>query len=1162
MDENRSIPPEIQSDFHQAREYENFYLQTNQIELLDIAARAWERILSYPSFKDTSADFRLTANDDAGRVFMRLYQAGGQIADLNHAIALWQEAVELIPPNSPIRPILLSNLGVALRARYTRIGNSTDLDHAINVYQAAAQLTPSDNLVRLVYLVNLGNGLRDRYLLSGNTTDLDQAIANYQEALSSTPPDAPERSSRLTSLGNGLRDRYLLSGNTADLDQAIANYQEALSSTLSNAPERSAYLNSLGNALRDRYLNSGSAIDLGGAIRLFREVVHITSSEWLNYPMYLNNLGSALRNRYLESGNITDLDEAIAIYENALAITLPEAPNRPSYLTNLSVGLRDRYMRTGNPADLNEVIRVSQEAILLTSPDSPNRAAFLNNLGNGLRDRYRRIGTISDLDEALHAYREAISLIPPGDLDRPSQLNNLAGGLHDQYLRTDSIADLNEAIRISQEAISLAPPNSPDRAAFLNNLGNSFRDRYRKTGTVSDLDEALHAYRESISLTPLSTPDRPTRLSNLGAALRDQYKKTKYIIDLDEAIHAYQEAVQLIPTTSPDRIGCLNNLGNGLRDRYKQTKIITDLDEAVSCYRQACELGSLASQEITLFSSRAWGLCALERQSWTEACQAFDFGLQASQRLFANQFSRLAKESWLTEARGLASRAAFAFAKAGDLSKALEILESGRARLLGETLERNRRDLERLAEIGYPDLLERYRAAGLLLDELQRLITTDVRPVDWQHQVETAQTDLDACIAEIRQVQGYETFLSSLSAKQIQQQAQSIPLVYITATPVGGLALLVTSKAIQPIWLEKLTDTVLGNKVQIETDTVSANSYLGAYNTWLQTIIDKQVAEKVWQAALDDILAWLWSAVMQPVVASLESQKIQQAVLIPGGLLGLLPLHAAWTDNPTTPTGRHYAMDTVCFTYAPSARAMQEGQEIASRARPDALLAIDNPDSSLENATYEVQTALFGFDKTLQLSGQEANHQTVTEAMPHYSVLHFATHGRANWLEPLQSSLRLADGELTLGELLDSRLPETRLAVLSACETGVLGTKLPDEVVSLPSGLMQAGVAGVVASLWAVQDISTAMLMAHFYELWRQDGLALSEALRQAQTWMRDTTDGEKAAYFQTFLPEFSNPRMPDESAQAFYNAVIFNDPNTYSFSNPFYWAAFTYSGV
>ena len=73
------------------------------------------------------------------------------------------------------------------------------------------------------------------------------------------------------------------------------------------------------------------------------------------------------------------------------------------------------------------------------------------------------------------------------------------------------------------------------------------------------------------------------------------------------------------------------------------------------------------------------------------------------------------------------------------------------------------------------------------------------------------------------------------------------------------------------------------------------------------------------------------AAVMAPVVDHLTPQGITQAVLIPTGLLGLLPLHAAWTPDATTPTGRRYALDSVTFRYAPSAMALAASQTQAQQ---------------------------------------------------------------------------------------------------------------------------------------------------------------------------------------------------------------------------------------
>jgi CHAT domain-containing protein len=189
----------------------------------------------------------------------------------------------------------------------------------------------------------------------------------------------------------------------------------------------------------------------------------------------------------------------------------------------------------------------------------------------------------------------------------------------------------------------------------------------------------------------------------------------------------------------------------------------------------------------------------------------------------------------------------------------------------------------------------------------------------------------------------------------------------------------------------------------------------------------------------------------------------------------------------------------------------------------------------------------------------------VRERLQEYAVLHFSCHGVAGLARPLEGGLVMAHDEmLTLREMLALRLENARLAALSACETGVPGTDLPDEVIGLPSGLLQAGVAGVVASLWSVADLSTMMLMARFFELWKGKGLEPPQALRRAQIWVRDTTNGQKAAYFKSYLPEFQtqSERLPLHVADTLYKASIMARPEGRDFEHPFFWAAFGYTGV
>ena len=156
-----------------------------------------------------------------------------------------------------------------------------------------------------------------------------------------------------------------------------------------------------------------------------------------------------------------------------------------------------------------------------------------------------------------------------------------------------------------------------------------------------------------------------------------------------------------------------------------------------------------------------------------------------------------------------------------------------------------------------------------------------------------------------------------------------------------------------------------------------------------------------------------------------------------------------------------------------------------------------------------------------------------------------------------------AGEKATILDIFQLDLDNIRLAVLSACETSLPGMDLIDEMIGLPSGMMQAGVSGVIGSLWAVNDMSTAMLMARFYSLWHEheEGKNPQEALRQAQIWLRDSTTAQKKELFKHFV-DTRAVHMSADTAQAFYQHIGCDDAEERIFESPFYWAAFTYPGV
>jgi len=412
-----------------------------------------------------------------------------------------------------------------------------------------------------------------------------------------------------------------------------------------------------------------------------------------------------------------------------------------------------------------------------------------------------------------------------------------------------------------------------------------------------------------------------------------------------------------------------------------------------------------------------------------------------------------------------------------------------------------------------------------------------------------ARRELDEVIEEIRTVPGLETFLSAPTFDDITAAADDQPIVYMSAAEPGGLALIVHGREVRHIALDDLSKNALGERV---------SPYLEAYSNYRQ---DPPAGLAGWAVALDDVLRWLWDAALSPILDELAEGS--RPAVVAGGLLGMLPLHAAWMPDATAPTGRLYALDRAVFSYTPNARALSAARKVALDSASGHALVVVDPQPVSANplrwaAVEGAAVTAYGLP-TKVLVGPEATAGAFGREAGSASVLHLACHGVADLDSPLDSGLLMAGNRwITLRELLDMQL-QARLAILSACETSLPGTELPDEVVALPTGLLQAGVAGVIASQWAVPDLGTAILMSEFYRRW--DWAAPAAALTAAQQWVRDTTNDEKVAEWQRALADPS-PWLSPEVGEMLIDQLAFADPAARDHAEPRTWAAFAHVGA
>ncbi|OUD14200.1 CHAT domain-containing protein [Thioflexithrix psekupsensis] len=834
-------------------------------------------------------------------------------------------------------------------------------------------------------------------------------------------------------------------------------------------------LRSLSNqaqSAEQRYLQRGDVSGLDEAIDYWQQILQHPDFSKQDEELQLGVLNDSAVTywyRYGAKGVIQDLDRALQTWQ-ALVKKLPnDSPYLPRLISNLGAGLSNRYARLGELADLQAGIAAYQQAIAHTPPDSPDLAAMFNNLGNGLTDRYSRLGDLADLQAGIKAYQQAIDQTPPDSPDLAGRLNNLGAELTNRYTRLGELADLQAGIAAAQQAIAHTPPNSPDLARRLNGLGLGLTNRYARLGDLADLQAGIAAFRQALDHTPLDSPDLARHLHGLGAGLRDRYARLGELADLQDGIAAYKKAIAHTPPDSPDLARLLNNLGLGLSDRYAQLGELADLQAGIAAYQQAIELAKKGSLEDLLKHSRNFLLWAFERDSWQEMAAVYPNIQTASQHLMEKQLLREQQEAFLTETQGLAARMAYARIQTQDLASAVEVLEQGVARLLSAALAGDNTDVSPLQQ-AHPDLYARYKQQRQTVRQAQR----DYQNADaaqreaalkhWQ----TQEAAFKAVLSEIRQQPAHENFLTiPTDIQRVYQAAHSRPLVYLFDTPKGGYALRVLQQDIQAIALPELS---------FEKLQAQGNKYFEAdFNAHTQ--------QQAWHQAIEDLSTWLYTAIMQPLLPQLP----RAFTFIPIGYLNLFPLHLAWTKENGT---RHYMVDKFTINYAPNALALVNAQKSAILPS-DNLLLINEPKpveaSELPSSIMESIAIKQHFKQNRELPHEQATVSAVKEALNNSpNVLHFTCHGGANVQNPLKTGLLMANNEmLTVADFFQAQL-QARLVSLSACQTGVIGFKKAEEVVGLPTSLLHAGAVGVLASLWSVEDASTALLMTRFYHNFMQ----------------------------------------------------------------------------
>jgi CHAT domain-containing protein len=167
--------------------------------------------------------------------------------------------------------------------------------------------------------------------------------------------------------------------------------------------------------------------------------------------------------------------------------------------------------------------------------------------------------------------------------------------------------------------------------------------------------------------------------------------------------------------------------------------------------------------------------------------------------------------------------------------------------------------------------------------------------------------------------------------------------------------------------------------------------------------------------------------------------------------------------------------------------------------------------------------------------------------------VHVASHFDSRPGDAENSKLLLGNGKtLSMLELAkSSRLfDDVSLLTLSACQTGLANKGDEDgrEVDSLANIGQQLGAHAVLASLWNVNDQSTALFMREFYRVRQAEGLTKAEAIRRTQAaFIEGKIQGKGCA-----------GRFPGNVPAA---APGYQCEEARPYAHPYYWAPFVLMG-
>jgi CHAT domain-containing protein/tetratricopeptide (TPR) repeat protein len=257
-------------------------------------------------------------------------------------------------------------------------------------------------------------------------------------------------------------------------------------------------------------------------------------------------------------------------------------------------------------------------------------------------------------------------------------------------------------------------------------------------------------------------------------------------------------------------------------------------------------------------------------------------------------------------------------------------------------------------------------------------------------------------------------------------------------------------------------------------------------------------AVKAVQRESQQVYQWL----IQPFEAQLQARGVNNLVFILDGALRNLPMAALYD-------GKQYLVEKYAIALSLGWQLL-DPKPIVNKQLKALTAGLTRPPSGFPNVPFlpdtqsEVNLITQAGVLTTTLIDNEFTHPALETKVNRFdfNVVHLATHGEFS--SQAEKTFILADdGPINVKQFdtllrdRDSVKPQPlELLFLSACQTAAGDNRA---TLGLAGAAVRAGARSTVASLWHIDDQSTALFVGDFYQNLKTGNITKSEALRQAQ---------------------------------------------------------------